>query len=352
MPMNRMNREQFFAQLVGLDEDRLRKALWNLYWRGSATVRERIEAELDPVQHKVLKRAKETADPEAVLSEVREFSTLARAGAYMGGDRRVTPRERTRWRLTFRRLATEAKGSLAAPDISAGAEALEQLVDLACETRHFDYFHTEDPMEAARFVVSDAVALLWQRLRDSYGFDEFADRAAPQMLRWESRYGWTRGGWGSIPEKESSLACVVSRMLVTPEMWVSFGDSYLAALDHSSADDAARPRSPWRDADFSRGQRTADLAEWHLMLLERLADYDAGDRIGKLVEHPALGGPELTYLQARLARQLGDIHRSRDLIHESLTKLPGHTEFLAFATEIGAKLPANAQRVVEQRGLS
>ncbi|MDN5933564.1 MAG: hypothetical protein L0I24_21275 [Pseudonocardia sp.] len=83
-----------------------------------------------------------------------------------------------------------------------------------------------------------------------------------------------------------------------------------------------------------------------------MVSHDAEDRLGKLVEHPALGGPESTYLQSRLARQLGDIHRSRALIHESLTKLPGHTEFLAFATEIGAKLPEHAQRVVEQRGLS
>lgn len=32
----RMNREQFFRAASGLDEDRLRKALWNLYWRGTA----------------------------------------------------------------------------------------------------------------------------------------------------------------------------------------------------------------------------------------------------------------------------------------------------------------------------
>jgi len=52
-----MNREEFFAKLAPLDEDRLRKALWNLYWRGSATVRERIEGELDPGEHARRKRA-------------------------------------------------------------------------------------------------------------------------------------------------------------------------------------------------------------------------------------------------------------------------------------------------------
>ncbi len=42
--MNRMNRVQFFAKVAPLDKDRLRKALWNIYWRGSAKTRERIEA--------------------------------------------------------------------------------------------------------------------------------------------------------------------------------------------------------------------------------------------------------------------------------------------------------------------
>ena len=41
--MNRMDREEFFGKLAGLDEERLKKALWNLCWRGNATLRERIE---------------------------------------------------------------------------------------------------------------------------------------------------------------------------------------------------------------------------------------------------------------------------------------------------------------------
>ena len=40
--MERMNREQFFARLASLDERRLQKALWNLYWRGPAPFRARI----------------------------------------------------------------------------------------------------------------------------------------------------------------------------------------------------------------------------------------------------------------------------------------------------------------------
>lgn len=49
VPTTRMNREQFFAKLTTLDEARLKKVLWTMYRRGSAVMRERIEAEIDPV---------------------------------------------------------------------------------------------------------------------------------------------------------------------------------------------------------------------------------------------------------------------------------------------------------------
>src|SRR6266568_3809912 len=39
MAIERMNREDFYARLAALDEERLKKALWNLYWRGAAPVR-------------------------------------------------------------------------------------------------------------------------------------------------------------------------------------------------------------------------------------------------------------------------------------------------------------------------
>src|SRR6266511_1308696 len=199
----------YIGQLAKLDEQRLKKALWNLYWRGSAAMRERIEAEIDPDQHGHSRHpSKEPADPEQLLAEVRDFVALARSGAYMAGDRRVSPRERSRWRLTFKRLVGEAQDGLRAQDATAAATALEQLIDLACETRHYDYFHSEDPMEAAGFVASDAVALLWARLQAQHGFAGFARRAAPQLIRWESRHGWTRSGWGRVSQKETSLASV------------------------------------------------------------------------------------------------------------------------------------------------
>jgi hypothetical protein len=82
----RMNREQFFRVVSGLDEDRLRKALWNLYWRGTANMRERIEVELaSDGRGRPSRPAKGPPDPETVRWEVGEFVSLARSGAYMGG---------------------------------------------------------------------------------------------------------------------------------------------------------------------------------------------------------------------------------------------------------------------------
>jgi hypothetical protein len=330
--MNRMNREEFFGKLAGLDEERLKRALWNLYWRGNAMLRERIEAELDPGTPKPTVR--QASDPDAVLAEVRDFVSLARSGAYIGGGRRVSPKERSQWRVTFKRLASKAQAALAVEDPGTATRALELLIDLACETRRYDYFRSDDPMEAARFVVSDAVEQLWGRLRHAYGFGGFAAQAAPQLARWESQYGWTRSGWGSIAQKEASLASVLVRMLDAPDMWVTFADHYLHALDHAGG-----------VRDFQRDQRTRDLTEWHGLLLDRLPDYDADDRLDKLTRHPALGGPELTFLQAQLARQRGDLDRARKLVHECLARLPGHRAFQQAAIEIDAPLPERARSV-------
>lgn len=332
--MKRMNREEFFGKLAALDEEHLKKALWNLYWRGTATMRERIEAELDPGPPKRASRS--VVDPDAVLVEVRDFASLARAGAYLGGDRRVAPKERSRWRGTFRRLASEAREALTVDDPGPGITAMELLIDLACDTRRYDYFRSDDPMEAARFVVSDAVEQVWDRLRRAEGFDRFSARAATHLVRWESRYGWTRRGWGSVPGQEASLASVLARRLEAPDMWVSTADRYLDALDKA---DGAR--------GFDRDQRTGDLAEWHGLLLDRLPDYDADDRLDRIAGHRALGGPELTFLQARLARRRGDLDRARRLVRECLDRLPGHRAFQEAAIEIGAPLPKRAQEIIE-----
>lgn len=347
-----MDRKQFFGKLATVDEERLQKVLWNLYWRGTAAMRERIEAELEPEERERRKPlSKPAVDPDTVLDEVRNFVALARSGAYIAGDRRVSPRERTRWRFTFARLVTETQGALAAEDVSAGAAAMEQLIDLACEIRDDDYFRSEDPVEAARFVVSDAVALLWATLRERYGFEGFADRAAPQLIRWESRYGWTRRGDGRVSEKESSLASVLAGMLRAPDLWTGFADRYLDALDQRPHGGTGGSKGSRRPDGWSRDRGAADLAEWHLLLVDKLSGSEAEDRLDKLTNHAALGGPDLIYLKARVAHQRGDIRQARDLVHDSLKKLPGHTQFIDFAVEIDAPLPPRSREIATERQL-
>ncbi|MBX9641402.1 MAG: hypothetical protein K2X97_17215 [Mycobacteriaceae bacterium] len=335
---NRMNREQFFRAVSGLDEDRLRKALWNLYWRGTASVRERIEAEIaGDGRSRPARPRKPPADPETVRWEVDEFVTLARAGAYLGGDRRVSPRERTRWRFTFKRLATEAQDALRDADAGPAASALEQLIDLACEARSYDYFRSEDPVAAAGFVVSDAAAGLWAFAWERHGFQEFAQTAAPQLIRWESSYGWTRYGDGPVAAKETSLAAVLARMLRVPDTWDGFAEQYLRALDSMGGRGAAKNRA--RSYDDSAAQRAGALADWHGLLLDNLADTDGG-LLDRIVSHAALGGPEQKFLAARLAERRGHTDVARDLLAQCLRKLPGHKNFREFAVEIGAPVPS------------
>jgi hypothetical protein len=343
-----MRREEFFAKLAGFDEDSLRKVVWTLYWQGSAQMRERIEAQVDP-DARAKQAIEPPVDPVGVAAEVGEFVTLARSGAYLAGDRRVSPKERSRWRFTFRRLADDAQRALADVDVGTAAAAFEQLIDLACDTYHFEYFRSEEPLVAARFVVSDAVALLWARLREAHGFTGFAERAAPQLIRWESQHGWTRSGDNRVSEQETSLAAVLAPMLRAADMWVGFARHYVDGLDRLADGSAAAPRRPWQRDGFDRERRSGDLAGWHAMLLERLPGSDAEELLDRIAAHPALGGAELTFLQARLAHQRGEIAQARELAHDALTKLPGHRQMLGFASQIGAPLPARAREIVEQR---
>jgi len=245
-------------------------------------------------------------------------------------------------------LATQARQALRAPDPEPAAEALEQLIDLACETRDYDYFRSDDPMESARFVVSDAAGLLWGHRRDRYGFAAFAAPAAAQLVRWESQYGWTRRGYGPISQKETSLAAVLNGMITVPDAWVAFAGHYLDALDATATGDNARDR-PWRSGDHVRDQRTADLAEWHTILLQRLADSEAEELLDRLAEHRALGGPELDFYRARLAHQRGNAVTADAFMAAALDRLPGHQQMLDFAVTTNAALPKHAQKILTQR---
>ena len=352
MPANRMNRDEFYAAIAPHDDARLRKVLWTLYWRGSAQLRARIEDELRPQERPKAGSKKELPDPDAVLDEVTTFAELAKAGAYMGGDRRVHHTERSKWRHTFRRLVADALAALEADDPAPAQRAIGKIVDLACDMRRYDYFHSDDPVEAAKFVVSDAVAALWESVLRHDGPAGFASRVPGQLIRWEADYGWTRRGYGQVAEKETALAVPLARLLATPDMWRTFAESYLEALDAAGRAGPKRPRTGYGSFDearYQRRERTDDLAVWHEMLLERFTGTPEDDLLDRLVASPALAGPGLTFLRAKIAARRGDIARAAALVTESLKELPGHAEYQDFAVEVGAALPPRAREMIAER---
>ena len=141
---------------------------------------------------------------------------------------------------------------------------------------------------------------------------------------------------------------MLSGMLTVTDMWVAFARHYLEALDRTPVSSENRTYA-WTSCDYTRQRRTDDLAEWHRMLLARLPDTDAEPLLDKLVHHRALGGPELVFLQARLAHQRGDTTTAGTLVAAALGKRPGDQELLAFATEINAPLPARASETLNER---
>ena len=352
MPANRMNRDEFYTAMAPNDDARLRKILWTLYWRGNAQLRERIEDELRPQDQPKVKPKKELPDPAGVLAEVTAFVELAKDGAYMAGDRRVHRTERSRWRLTFRRLVGDALAALQADDPGPAQQAVAEIVDLACDMKRYDYFHSDDPVEAAKFVVSDAVAVLWESVLRHDGFAAFARRVPEQLIRWEADYGWTRRGYGQVAEKETLLAVPLARLLTTPDMWRKFAESYLEALEAAGRADPGRPRTVYGTFDetgYRRKERADDLAAWHAMLLDRFAGSPEDELLDRLVASPALAGPGLIFLRARLAERRGDVSRAAALVTKCLKEMPGRQAYLDFAAEVGAELPSRARQIAAER---
>ena len=335
MTRDRMSRSEFFAKVSALSDDDLRAAMWTLYWRGTAAMRERVEAVIDPATALASAVARNTPrDAAAALAEVEYFTELASHGAYLAGDRRVSPKERGRWRFTFRRLATDAQDALRGTDPETASKALALMVDLACRSRDWDMFRSEDPMEAARFVVSDVVEALWFRMRVIRGATGFLGDATRQLVCWESEYGWTRYGQGWVADKERQLADVLAGMLTTPDLWRAAGEAYLAALDRV---DLEKPNT--RKAGMDMKELSSNLSQWNGLLIDHLTAPDEAALVDRIITHPALRGPEAVFLQARVARDRGDLTASRRLIAQCLKSLPGHYGFRAFAEEIGVPIP-------------
>lgn len=350
MPANRMNRDEFYAAMAPLDETRLRKALWTVYWRGTAQVRERIEDELRPPEQPKVKPKKQVPDPAAILAEVTEFAELAKSGAYMAGDRRVHHTERSKWRFTFKRLVTEALAALAASEPGPAQEAIGKIIDLAIEMKSRDYFHSDDPVEAAKFVVSDAVAALWDSILRHDGVAAFTRRVPAQLIRWEQEYGWTRSGYGQVAEKETSLAEVLARLLTTPDMWRSFAESYMTALGLVRRKDASQQvrYATSSTPRYRRDERTDNLEEWHDMLIDRFAGTLEDELLDRIADSPALAGPGRDFLRAKIAERRGDADEAAALISTCLKALPGHRGYLAFAAGLDAELPPAVRKRVDE----
>jgi len=256
--------------------------------------------------------------------------------------------ERSRWRLTFGRLAGDALAALQAGNPGPAQQAVAEMVGLACDMRSYDYFHSDDPVEAAKFVVSDATAALWESVLRHDGFAAFAWRVPEQFICWEADYGWTRRGYGRVPEKETALCVPLARLLTTPDMWRRFAESYLEALDAAGRADPGRPRAVYGSFDetrYRRHERAKDLAAWHGMLLHRFAGAPEDELLDRLAVSPALAGPELTFLRARIAQRRGDVTRAASLVTECLQELPGHQGYLDLAAEVGAELPPRAREL-------
>ena len=112
MPPSRVSREEFFAKLAPLDAGQRGKVLRNPYWRGTAAVRERIEGELDPPERE-RRRRDAAAPPDPAQVSRRSPGSPSRPGRV--GTSPVTawvsPAERTKWRVTFRRLTRTHGGA-------------------------------------------------------------------------------------------------------------------------------------------------------------------------------------------------------------------------------------------------
>jgi hypothetical protein len=85
------------------------------------------------------------------------------------------------------------------------------------------------------------------------------------------------------------------------------------------------------------------------MLLVRFAGAPEDELLDRLVASPALAGPELIFLRARIAERRGDVSQAATLITKCLKEMPGRQAYLDFAIEVGAELPSRAREMAAER---
>jgi hypothetical protein len=116
--------------------------------------------------------------------------------------------------------------------------------------------------------------------------------------------------------------------------------------------DPKRPRTVYGSFDETshrRKDRADDLAVWHEMLLDRFAGTPEDELLDRLAASPALAGPELVFLRARIAERRGDISQAAALVSKCLKEMPGRQAYLDFAAVVGAELPSRAREIAAER---
>jgi len=71
--------------------------------------------------------------------------------------------------------------------------------------------------------------------------------------------------------------------------------------------------------------------------------------LDRLTASPALAGPELIFLRARIAERRGDVSQAAALVTRCLKEMPGRQEYLHFAFKVGAELPSRAREISAER---
>jgi hypothetical protein len=85
------------------------------------------------------------------------------------------------------------------------------------------------------------------------------------------------------------------------------------------------------------------------MLVDRFAGTPEDELLDRLAASPALAGPELTFLRARIAERHGDVAQAATLVIECLKELPGHQGYMDFAMVVGAEVPPRARELLSER---
>ncbi len=341
----RLSKEEFGQLLAGRDGEELKKVLWELYCRGSAELRRKIEIVAVPREKRPAKAGPPPVDGADHLASVRELVRLARAGAYMGGSRDVSRGERAGWKASFRERLDDSGRLLTQGDVEHGAEAMDALLCLALDCRDTYSFRTEDPIGALRIVVSDLVDLLWRSTLTVSGFPALVARAPRDLMRWESLYGWTRWGNGRIAQKERTLADVLAALLPGHDAWVAMADGWLGVFAGVERERTSRDRLLGRAASSYVPHSLSEFDRWHDLLYQRLRGSEATDRLVRLAAIPSRPTWDLWLLRVRLARDAGRIEQAQRLALDGLKEWPGSQELLAIAREVGAPVPDDSRRV-------